>query len=89
MQIRHYLPEPIKEKIQSTDAVWSIEMEKRALLQKEQKQWGGEKKWHNRGEEVNKRERWDVWSEIETKMRKADKQIWAVWLNFYGKYNDG
>lgn len=65
MQIRHYLTEPIKEKIQSTDAVWSIEMEKRALLQKEQKQcvWGGEKKWHNRGEEVNKREmRCMVWN---------------------------
>lgn len=41
MQIRHYLPEPIKEKIQSTDTIWSIEMEKRALLQKEQKQWKG------------------------------------------------
>lgn len=74
MQICHYLPEPIKEKIQSTDGVWSIEMEKRAFLQKEQKQWEGEKKWHNRGKGVNKREM-RCMSEIETKMRKADKQI--------------
>lgn len=34
MQIPYYLPETIKEKIQSTDSVWSMEMNNWALIQK-------------------------------------------------------